>query len=71
MATRLLSKPIHAKKERNGLPNANQGLSIAIPRHSHAVCTLWVHLPTSPCPTISAGTEPKSQRRYPRSDIIS
>jgi len=28
---------------------------------SHAVCTLRVHPPTSPCPTLSAHAEPKSQ----------
>ena len=43
MDTRLFSKPICAKEERNGPPSANQGLSMAKPRSSHAVCTLWVH----------------------------
>ena len=61
MARRLFSKPIRAKEERNGPPSADQGLSTAKPRSSHAFCTLQVHPPTSPCPTLSAGAEPKSQ----------
>ena len=60
-ARRLFSKLIHAKEERNGPPSANQGLSTAKPRSSQAVCTLRVHPPTSPCPTLPAGAEPKSQ----------
>jgi len=28
--------------------------SKAEPRDGHAVCTLWVHPPTSPCPAFSA-----------------
>ena len=52
---------IQAKEERNGPPSANQALSTAKHRSSHAVCTLRVHPPTSPCPALSAGTEPKSQ----------
>jgi len=55
------SEPICAKEERNGPPSANQGLSTAKPRSSHAFCTLQVHPPTSPCPTVFAGAEPKSQ----------
>ena len=39
----------------------NQGISTAKPRGSHAVCTLRVHPPASPCPTLSADTEHKSQ----------
>jgi len=31
------------------------------PRCGHPVCTLRVHPPTSPCPALSAGAEPKSQ----------
>ena len=54
------SKLIRAK-ERNGPPNANQGFSTAKPRGSHAGYTLWVHPPTSPCPALSAGAEPKPQ----------
>ena len=54
-ATRLFLKQMHAKEERNGPLSANQGLFIAKPRSSHAVCTLWVHPTTSPCPALSAG----------------
>ena len=36
MARRLSSKPIHAKEERNGPPSADQVLSTAKPRNSHA-----------------------------------
>ena len=31
---------------------------------SHAVCTLWVHPPTSPCPALSAIAEPISQGHF-------
>jgi len=43
MDTRLFSKPICAKEERNGPPSADQGLFMAKPRSSHALCTIWVH----------------------------
>ena len=36
------------------LAPCNQGLFTATPRRGHAVCTLQVHPPTSPCPTLSA-----------------
>jgi len=42
---------------------SNQGILMAKPRHGHAVCTLHVHPPTSPCPTLSAHAEPISQRQ--------
>jgi len=48
-ARRLFSKLVHAKEERNGPPSANQGLSTAKLRSSHAVAPL------------PAGAEPKSQ----------
>jgi len=38
-------------------PSANPGLSIAEPSCSHAVCTLKLLPPTSPCPTLSAYAE--------------
>ena len=60
-ARQLLSKSIYAKNGGNGPPSADQDLSIAEPRHGHAVCTLRVHPPTSPCPALSAGAEPISQ----------
>ena len=48
------SKSVYAKMDRNGPSSADQGLSTSKPSHGHAVCTLWVHPPTSPCPTLSA-----------------
>ena len=45
---RTVSNSIYAKKDRNGPPNANQVVSTAEPRLSHAVCTLQVHPSTSP-----------------------
>jgi len=43
----LVSNSIYAKKDRNGLPSANQVASKDEPRHGHAVCTLQVHPPIS------------------------
>jgi len=57
----LVSKSIDAKKDRNGPPSADQGLSTAQPRHGLAFCTLRVHPPTSFCP------DPKD---IARSDIM-
>ena len=57
----LVSNSIYAKKDGNGPPSANQVASKHEPRRSHAVCTLRVHPPTSPCPALSAHAEPKSQ----------
>ena len=37
-----------------GPPSADQDLSTTELRHGHAVCTLRVHPPTSPCPALSA-----------------
>ena len=60
--TRLLvSNSIYAKKDRNGLPSANQVISKDKPRCGHAVWTLRVQPPTSPSPALSAHAEPKSQ----------
>ena len=56
----LVSNSIDAKKDRNGPPSANQVTSKHQPRRGHAVCTLRVHPPTSPCPTLSAHAEPIS-----------
>ena len=36
MARRLFSKPVCAQEERSGPPSADQGLSTAKPRSSHA-----------------------------------
>ena len=55
------TKSIYAKNDGNGPPSANQDLSTAEPRHTHAVCILRVHPPTSPCPALSTHAEPKSQ----------
>ena len=52
---------IYAKKHRNGPSRANQVISGDKPRHVHAVCTLWMHPPTSPCPMLSAEAEPISK----------
>ena len=56
----LVSNSIYAKKDRNGPSSANQVTSKNEPRHGHAVFTLRVHPPTSPCPALSAHAEPKS-----------
>ena len=40
----LVSNSIYVK---NGPPSANQVASRDEPRSGHAVCTLWVHPPTS------------------------
>jgi len=61
MARRLFSKPIHAKGERNGPPSADQGLSTAKTRSIHVTWAQGWKLPTSPCPILSDGAEPKSQ----------
>ena len=50
----LVSNSIYAKKDRNGPPSANQVASKDEPRCGHAVCTLQVHLPTSPYAALSA-----------------
>ena len=78
MARRPFSKPIREHEERNGPPGDDQGLSTANPRSSHVTWAqglsiakprsshvIWAqgwNPPTSPCPTFSAGAEPKSQR---------
>jgi len=57
----VVSNSIYAKTDRNGPPSANQVASKDEPRCNHAVYTLQVHPPTSPCPALSAAAEPKSQ----------
>jgi len=57
----LVSNFIYAKKDRNGPPSANQVASKDEHRNGHAVSTLQVHPPTSPCPALSAHAESKSQ----------
>jgi len=44
-----------------GLPVPTKLLLRTSPDARHAVCTLRVHPPTSPCPALSAHAEPKSQ----------
>ena len=58
----LVSNSVYAEKNRNDPPSANQIISTAEPRCNHAVCTLWVHAPTSPYPALSAEAEPISKR---------
>ena len=65
----LVSSSIYTKKDRNGPPSANQVVSRDEPRRGHAVCTLQVHPPTSPCPTLSAETE-LSTKDIAGSDIM-
>jgi len=64
---RTVSQPICALEGSSGPPRANQGVSKAEPRDSHAVHALWVHPSTSPYPALSseADLEPisKSQCR--------
>jgi len=50
MVRLLASNSIYAKQVRNGPPNASQVVSTDELRCGHAVCTLWVHPPTSPIP---------------------
>ena len=57
------TRSIYAKKDRNVPSSANQGLSTSEPKHNHAVCTLQVHPPTSPCSALSAHAEPKDIAR--------
>jgi len=49
-------------QKRNDLPNANQHLTTAKPRHGYVIYH-WMNSPISPCPTVSA-------KEIGRSDII-
>ena len=60
---------IYAKKDRNGSPSANQVTSKDEPRYSHAVCTLWVHPPTSPIQPFQL-KQNLSPKDIARSDIM-
>ena len=51
----------YLQKNRNGTPSANQVVTAAKAGCGHAVCTLQVHSPSSPCPALSAETEPISK----------
>ena len=43
----LVSNSIYAKKDKNGLPSANQVTSKDESKRGHAICTLQVHPPNS------------------------
>jgi len=57
----------HVTIERS-LMTANQHLSTVKPRHNHALSTLRVNLPMSPCPALSAYAAPIA---IARNDITS
>jgi len=71
----LFSQPVSAWEDSSGPLRANQGIFKVEPRDGHAVCTLWVHPPTSPypfllkqylSPEVIAGSDMKfSYRIYP------
>ena len=65
----LVSDSIYAKKDRNDPPSANQVVSRDETRHGHAVCTLWVHPPISPCPALLL-MQNLSPKDIARSDIM-
>ena len=50
--------PVHALGLRGGPPGPNHGPFTAKPSDHHLHSTLLVTPPTSPCPTLSADTEP-------------
>jgi len=52
------------KEENKWLTQCQPRAFYSSSRHSHAVCTFQVHLPTSLCPALSSGTESRSQRCY-------
>ena len=60
-AQKMVSKPVCAQEERSGTPSADQGHSTAKPRSSHVTWAQGWNPPTSPCPTLSARSESKSQ----------
>jgi len=61
MARGPFSKPVHAHEEKNDTPGDDQGLSTAAKPSSHVTWAQGLNPLTSPCPTLSAGAEPKSQ----------
>jgi len=65
----LVSNSIYAKEDRNGPPSANQVASKHESRCGHAVCTLWVHPPTSPVPPFLL-TQNLSPKDIAGSDIM-
>ena len=59
----LFLTPFVPKRTEMALPSANQVIPRDKPRHGHAVCTLQLHPPTSPYPTLIAEAEPISKGR--------
>ena len=59
-----------AQEDSSGPHRANKGISKAGSRDAHAVCTLWVHPPTSPCPALSAEAEPWSLQEVTSQDAF-
>ena len=53
-----LSSPNRARKQTNSPFSADQGFSTASYNSCHALSPRGVYPPTSPCPTLSASTEP-------------
>jgi len=49
------------KRIEMALPVPNKSFLETSPDAAHAVCTLWVHPPISPIPTLSAEAEPISK----------
>jgi len=56
--TMTVFKSIQKRRKENGPRNANQGPSTTKPGDGHAVFTLQVTPTTTPCPTLSAHTDP-------------
>ena len=54
----VFSTHVCARKQTNSLPDVDQGFSTGSYSCRHALSARGVHLPTSPCPTPSASTEP-------------
>ena len=52
------STPVCTRKQKDGPSSADQSHSIASCNSRHAQSAKAVHLPTSPCPTLSASAEP-------------
>ena len=54
----MFSKPVHAARAGIGPPGPNHGTLTAKPSSHRVHDTLRMTPPTSPCPTLSADTEP-------------
>lgn len=64
-----LSKSIYASNKRNGPPDSAQGLFGANHKHSHAIFTLQMSPPTSPCLILCTHAD-LSPRDIARIDIM-